>query len=415
MVKDMMQGVTLELITTLIYIFALVWIEPSMAYVIAPWSIFNIFIFRYGTGMLQRAWEKHSENSRKFDTTFKDYLMNIWNIKYLRLEGQVNDRIIELFNMKSDSLNEYERIHNNIKKVYPFTLVAVLFLYILYRVQQGGIKNKIFVLLIVFQIFEHYIGFFSTAMEIYSHYQSSSSICKTWSETPEILHSSFGRKIDGGVDRIVFNDICYSYSSSSKPVLDSCNFTLKRGETTALVGTSGCGKSTITQLLFRLVNPTSGDIRLNDISIKDLSLCQLREKIGIVPQRIILFNEKSVLENILVNESQSDESRKGEIRELIELVELEGVNLSKKASDLSLGQKQRVFLIRVLFQNPEIYIFDEYLSSVDPDAAIRIHSRVVEYIGDAISIFILHNHELKNACNRVLTMKNGRIHSRPGV
>ena len=133
----------------------------------------------------------------------------------------------------------------------------------------------------------------------------------------------------------------------------------------------------------------------------------MRKKIGVVPQNIRLFEEKTVKENILIG---LDDINLDKLNYVLDFVNLSDLNLDKKGSDLSLGQKQRIVLARVLYSmdDTEIFIFDEYLSAVDPKISQKIHLMILNMIKQKkkVAIFISHDHHIAEQCDRVIILEN---------
>lgn len=199
-------------------------------------------------------------------------------------------------------------------------------------------------------------------------------------------------------------------------VLTNINLSIESGSVTTIIGPSGSGKSTLLRCLNQLENVSSGSIIYNneDITLNYTNLNKLRSKIGMVFQSFNLFNNLTVLENCIIGQEKALHRSKNESIE-IALDFLNQVDMfdfrDRKVSKLSGGQKQRVAIARTLSMNPEIILFDEPTSSLDPEMV----NDVLEVMKNIISkdyTFIVVTHEMefaKDVSDRVIFMESGRI------
>ncbi len=188
-----------------------------------------------------------------------------------------------------------------------------------------------------------------------------------------------GEKMDSYDSNIELTSIEFTYPSRpAAKILNNLELKIKQGERVAFVGSSGCGKSTITQLLERLYDPDGGSVTLNGKNLKELNLQWLRSQIGIVSQEPILF-DYSIADNIRYGDnSRSDISmeeivevaKKANIHEFISKKLPQGydTNVGSRGVQLSGGQKQRVAIARALIRNPKILLLDEATSALDPNS-----------------------------------------------
>ncbi len=206
-----------------------------------------------------------------------------------------------------------------------------------------------------------------------------------------------------------------SFSYDSRLILKNLSFTLQPGKTTAIVGYSGAGKSTISKLLYRFYDVTSGSIRFGGIDIRDLSQSELRAQIAVVPQEPVLFNE-SLEYNLKYGNIGVTEN---ELMQVIRLASLEafisslpsgiGTVVGERGLKLSGGEKQRVAIARALLKRPKIVIFDEATSSLDSKT-----ERAIQVAIDAISIekaclIIAHRLSTVISAHEILVLDNGYI------
>lgn len=212
-----------------------------------------------------------------------------------------------------------------------------------------------------------------------------------------------------GNPTIEFKNVCYKYPGSEKETLKDISFSLEPGKTTAIIGGTGSGKSTILNLIPRLQDPTSGEILINDNNIKNYNLKTLRDKISFTPQKAILF-QGTVRSNIQVGKSDAtdDEIRKALDSAQVDFVENLEEEVTQGGSNFSGGQKQRLSIARTIIGKHDFYLFDDCFSALDmnterkvkdnlkklKDSSILIVSQRISTIIDADEILVIDNGEI---------------------
>jgi ATP-binding cassette subfamily B protein len=213
---------------------------------------------------------------------------------------------------------------------------------------------------------------------------------------------------------IVFDNVSFNYDDG-KPVLSNFNLKIKSGETIALVGPTGGGKSTIVNLLCRFFEPTQGVIRINDLDYKRLSLESIQSRLGIVLQTPHLFSG-TIRENIRYGRlSASDEeveaaSRLAGAAEFIaKFPKGFDEDVGEGGNRLSTGQKQLISLARAVLAQPEIFIMDEATSSVDTLTEALIQKGMENMMKNRTSLVIAHRLSTIRQADRILVIENGHI------
>jgi len=221
------------------------------------------------------------------------------------------------------------------------------------------------------------------------------------------------KKIEGNIE---FRSVSFRYQGSNYNALEDINFMLEKGKTLAIVGRTGSGKTTIVNLLLRLYDIEEGEILIDGINIKDISLKALRENIGYVPQDNFLFST-TIRENIAF---AFDELPKEE--EIIEASKIAQVYdniinfpkkfdtiLGERGVTLSGGQKQRTSIARAVIKKPPVLILDDSLSAVDTETEERILKNIKEVTKDITTIIIAHRISTIKHADEILFLEDGRI------
>lgn len=178
---------------------------------------------------------------------------------------------------------------------------------------------------------------------------------------------------------LTFNNVSFSYKGAKEPAINNISFNSKPGDTIAIIGSTGCGKSTLVNLIPRFYDVTSGEILIDDVNIKDYPKHILREKIGFVPQKAFLF-KGTIESNIKFGDRKANDCRVLETSKIAQSYDFikakdEGFKspISQGGGNVSGGQRQRLAIARAIVRKPEIYIFDDSFSALDfkTDAALR--------------------------------------------
>lgn len=217
--------------------------------------------------------------------------------------------------------------------------------------------------------------------------------------------------------KIEFKNVCHAYEHAvgSTKILENFSLTVEQGKTVAIVGDSGSGKTTIAKLLFRLYDPSEGQILIDGQDIRDVTLTSLRQTIGIVPQDVVLFNE-SIEYNIrygFPNASMEEVIAAAKLAGIHDAIEhlSEGYNtvVGERGMKLSGGEKQRIGIARCFLKNPRILIFDEATSSLDTMTEHKILTAFKQLSADRTSIVIAHRLSSIVEADEIAVFSGGRI------
>jgi len=212
---------------------------------------------------------------------------------------------------------------------------------------------------------------------------------------------------------IAFTNVEFAYDPG-RPVLRGLSFRLRQGETLAIVGATGSGKTTVISLLERFYDPISGRIELDGTDLRHLDTHWLREQIGLVMQDVFII-PGTLRQNVLLDRELPER----ELQEMIRLSQLSGVvralpegletKIGEGGSDLSAGQKQLLALARVLVRNPRVLVLDEATANVDTQTEMLVEQAISAVLSNRTSIVVAHRLSTIRRADRILVMDQGRI------
>ena len=214
-------------------------------------------------------------------------------------------------------------------------------------------------------------------------------------------------------DKIEFKNVDFSYGQTK--ILDKISFSIKKGESVALVGSSGSGKTTIANLLNGFYNSNSGSISIDGMEISSITRDSLYKNISIVTQESILFND-TIMNNIRIGDLDSmDEDIVNAAKEayahefIIQQIEKYDTNIGDYGGKLSGGQKQRLTIARAMLKSPSILILDEATSSLDSESEKKIQDAIDKLMLDKTSLIIAHKFSTIKKCDKIILIDKGRI------
>ena len=214
---------------------------------------------------------------------------------------------------------------------------------------------------------------------------------------------------------IVFDQVTFNYSTGRSAVLQDFSLTIPAGQTLAIVGHTGAGKSSLVKVLMRFYEYQGGDVLVDGRSIRTLDLSQYRRQLGLVPQAPFLFSG-TVAENVRYGRPDaSDVEVERAARQLGDGSWLEDLpdglqtDVGERGARLSLGQRQLVALARVLLQNPAILLLDEATASIDPLTEAQVQDALATVLQNRTSIIIAHRLSTVRAADRIIVLRDGQI------
>ncbi|WP_268223710.1 ABC transporter ATP-binding protein [Sinomicrobium oceani] len=215
--------------------------------------------------------------------------------------------------------------------------------------------------------------------------------------------------------KVEFRNVTFTYEDTNITALKNLSFTLNHGETLAIIGKTGSGKSTILDLIGRLYDVTEGEIRIDDTPLEQLNLYDLRKAIGAVPQEAFLFSD-SIKNNIKFGKSDATDqeiieaAKRAEVhKNIVKFTKKYDTVLGERGITLSGGQKQRVSIARALIKDPEIYLFDDCLSAVDTETEEKILKHLHKASRQKTTIIVSHRISSARNADKIIILENGTV------
>lgn len=232
---------------------------------------------------------------------------------------------------------------------------------------------------------------------------------------PTIVDGTHARVLDDVRGKITFDDVAFRYTADGPEVLHGVSVTANAGETIALVGHTGAGKSTFVKLLTRFYDPTSGTVKLDDVDLRELDQQWLRRSMGIVPQEGFLFSG-TVRENIAygrpdasIEDVQAAARAVGADQFIDELEHGYDTEVGERGSRLSAGQRQLVAFARAMLVDPPLLVLDEATSSVDVETELRLADGLGALVSGRTAFIVAHRLSTIRGADRILVVDDGRI------
>ena len=228
-------------------------------------------------------------------------------------------------------------------------------------------------------------------------------------------HYGEEKELNGKIETMSFNNVSFHYDDSPELILKNINLDVKAGEVVAFVGKSGSGKTTLVNLIPRFFEVSEGNIEVNGINIKNLSLKKYRDYIGVVPQESFLFSG-TVYDNIAFGKAgvtEEDIIKAAKMANaydfIMELPNQFQTEVGERGTMLSGGQKQRIAIARALIQNPEIMILDEATSALDTESERLVQDALDKLMVNRTTFVIAHRLSTIINADKIVVMENGEI------
>ena len=393
------------------------YISPTIAlfaFIPIPIIIFGSFKF---TTTIAKRYEKIRETIETLNNSLSNSISGILNVKSFTRE-QVEYKRISTASNEVKSAN-YHAIKLSAAFI-PIIRVAILFGFTAtlliggFLALEGEIKVAMYsVLLFITQRLLWPLTELGDTFDLYQRAMASfKRILNLKEEKPSIIDGN--KDYESLQKGIVLNNAVFSYTQGFE-VLKKINLNIESGKTTAIVGSTGSGKSTLIKLLLRLYDLDSGAINFDSTELKELKLESLRKNIGLVSQDVFLF-EGTVFENIAYGNLEAtedevwDAANQSEASDFInQLPNKENTIVGERGQKLSGGQRQRISIARAILKNPEILILDEATSAVDNETEAAIQRSLDMLKQNRTVVVIAHRLSTIRNADKIYVLENGEI------
>ena len=413
-----MYSVTTFTSTVVVLIFMLQAAPKLTLYTVIPLPILAFSIYKLSVAIHQRSTIVQQYLS-KLNTFTQESFSGIAVIKSYGIEPQTNSNFTDLSNGSRDKNIDLVKV-----QAFFFPLMVLLIgisnIIVIYfggrQIISGEIENIdvlvefiLYVNMLTWPVAS--IGWVTSLVQ--QAEASQERINEFLSEKPEITNpKSEPDEINGSIE---FKDVSFTYDDTNITALKNVSFNVQKGETLAIIGKTGSGKSTILELIGRLYDIDKGEILIDERQIDKLNLESLRESIGYVPQDAFLFSD-SIRNNIKFGKTEATEE------EIIKAAKNASVHknimgfskgydtvLGERGITLSGGQKQRVSIARAIIHDPEILLFDDCLSAVDTETEEEILSNLFEISKNKTTIIVSHRISSAKNADKIIILEDGRI------
>ncbi|KAF1351196.1 hypothetical protein BDV97DRAFT_165750 [Delphinella strobiligena] len=358
-------------------------------------------------------------SDREVDAVKNDSMVSYETVKYFNAEEYE-------FNRYREAVTKFQKAEYSVYLSLNFMNVTQNMVFMIglmiscfiaaYQVTTGQLKVGKFVALLTYMAqLQGPLNFFGTFYRmIQSAMINSERMLELFKEEPTVVDVGDVMNLKECQGDLRFNDVHFSYDTR-KPALHGLDFHCKPGTTTALVGESGGGKSTVFRLLFRFYNAESGNIQIDGHEVTDVSIDSLRRHIGVVPQDTVLFNETLMYNLKYANPSATDEQvfeacRAASIHDKI-LSFPDGYNtkVGERGLRLSGGEKQRVAIARTILKDPRIILLDEATAALDTETEEHIQEALLTLAMGRTMLVIAHRLSTITMADQILVLHEGRV------
>ena len=396
-------------------------VSPRLTlYTLLPLPVLSYLIFKLSVEINKRS-TKFQENLSTLSSFSQEVFSGIRVIKAYSLEKQYQNSVVQLSNESKDKAMNLAQTNSlfgplMLALIGVSNLVVIFFGGLMYIEGSNGITSIgtiaefiLYVNMLTWPVAS--LGWVSSMVQEAA--ASQKRINEFLKIEPEIQNSNTDKSIIKGA--ISFKNVSFVYDDTNIQALNNISFTIKKGETLAILGKTGSGKSTILSLISRLYDVNHGQIEIDETEISELNLFDLRNNIGVVPQDSFLFSD-SIKNNIKFGkEDATDEevtaaAKKAVVHDnIVNFKNQYDTILGERGITLSGGQRQRVSIARAIIKNPAILLLDDCLSAVDTVTEEAILNNLLSFCKDKTTIIVSHRISSAKNADKIIILEDGKI------
>ena len=357
-------------------------------------------------------------------------------------ENLTGIRVVRAFNAEQYQEEKFDKANNNLTNqqlfnqkvfavmqpmMYIIMYMVTLSIYYVgaYLIKDAGMADKI-------SLFGDMVVFSSYAMQVIMSFLmlamifmmlpraqvSANRINEVLDTEISIKDGKINTKTNNEVGTVEFKNVSFKYPDADEYLLKDISFKANKGDTVALIGSTGSGKSTLINLIPRFYDATEGEVLVDGINVKNYTQEFLHDKIGYVPQKAVMFNG-TVKSNISYGDNGKEKPTDEQIKKAIEVAQgtefvekMDGqydAHMAQGGTNVSGGQKQRLSIARAIARNPEIYIFDDSFSALDYKTDSVLRKELKKYTSDATSLIVAQRIGTIMNADQIVVLDNGVI------
>ncbi len=404
-------------LASLVGIMAAMFILDARLALVALASVpFMVFVARYFGGRMRRAYRETREKIARVSSVVEEVVSGIETV---RAYGREREAAEEFRRASVETHKAYMRVAvymglfwplMNLSSTLSIALVLAAGAYLVYT---GAATIGVVVAFI--QYVQRFRGPINNVVSMYDSLQSAlASLERIYEILDAPIEDDEGIEVERLRGHVEYREVWFEYKPG-KPVIKGVNIEIKPGETIALVGHTGAGKTTLANLLLRFYDPTRGAILVDGIDTRRIRRSSLRRRISYVPQETYLF-PGTIMENIrIANPEASEEDVIRVCKELgihefiMRLPRGYETDAGEAGKRLSAGEKQLISIARAMLRDPDMVILDEALSSVDPKTEELVRRAMKRLLEGRTAIVIAHRLQVAREADRIIVLDNGRV------
>jgi ATP-binding cassette subfamily B protein len=407
-------------------IFIIFWIFGFMFFMSWELALITLSVLPvlfYATFLFRKKVRDAYRQERKFLSRLNSYMQeHITGINVVQIFGKEKAEFKKFLGINSDYRNALIRSVYYYATFYPVVeILSSISIALIIWYGGGSVVQETMTIGVLFAFIQYTEMFFRPIRDLSEKYNimqtamaASERIFEVLDDKTIIENNEIVKTVGRLKGEVEFKDVSFAYNGDEF-VLKNVNFSINSGETVAIVGATGAGKTSIISLLTRFYDIQKGEIRVDGINIKDLDKHELRKKISVVLQDVFLFSG-DITSNIGLNSNEISKEKIVEAAKIVgadkfiqKLPNKYDEEVKEKGSTLSVGQKQLISFARALAFDPQILILDEATSSVDTETEILIKKAIEKLLVGRTSIVIAHRLSTIQNADKIIVMHKGEI------